>query len=365
MQFQTMTRTKSAYIHIPFCLSKCNYCSFISFNKLDKRTGYLYSILKEIDYYYKGEQLDTIYFGGGTPSLFAADELNKILSRFNYSDSTEITIEVNPDSAMNLEGYKNIGFNRISIGSQSFNDEILKQIGRRHNSAQIIKTVQYAKQVGFNNISLDLIYGLPNQTLRLFEYDLNQILQLGIQHVSLYGLKIEEGCYFYEHLPENLPDDDIQADMYLRAIDILDDFNHYEISNFAKSGFESRHNLNYWQEGEYYGFGVAAHGFVDGLRYSNYCTLEEYMNAPTSHEYGKFITKQEKLEESIFLGFRISDGIDIEKLNKNFEIDFDSKYKEVISKYLNSGHILRTEKGYKLSDSGFLLSNIILADFLG
>lgn len=364
MLFQTMTKTRSAYIHIPFCLSKCKYCSFVSFDTLDKKTGYLYSLLKEIDYYYQGETLDTIYFGGGTPSLFSAGELKKILNKFNYSENAEITIEVNPDSAKNLEEYREIGINRISIGSQTFNNEILGEIGRRHNSEQIIETIDEAKKSGFNNISVDLIYGLPNQTIEMFEDDLRQVLKLNIQHVSLYGLKIEEGCYFYNHYPENLPDDDIQADMYLKAIECLNGFEHYEISNFAKDGFESRHNLNYWREGEYYGFGVAAHGFIDGVRYSNYCTLQEYMDNPTSHEYGKFLTDKESLEESIFLGFRIAEGIDVDFLNTKYEIDFEKKYAEILDKYTISGHIIKTDKGYKLSDEGFLLSNLILAEFI-
>lgn len=357
---------KSVYIHIPFCLSKCRYCSFISFNKLEKKTGYLYSLLKEIDYYYKEENLDTIYFGGGTPSLFSVNELKKILDKFNYSNNTEITIEVNPDSVNfeYLRGLKEVGFNRLSIGSQSFDDEILKIIGRRHNSEQIFQTIDWAKQAGFNNISVDLIYGLPNQTLDIFEKDLDKINTLDIQHVSLYGLKIEEGCYFYNNYPENIADEDLQADMYLKAIEKLEKFEHYEISNFAKNGCESKHNLNYWKENEYYGFGVAAHGFVDGVRYSNYCTLEEYMNNPISHEFGKFLTEQEQLEESIFLGFRISKGININEINSRFNINFCEKYKKVLDKYTETGHIIKTNLGYCLSNEGFLLSNLILAEFI-
>lgn len=357
---------KSVYIHIPFCLSKCRYCSFISFNKLEKKTGYLYSLLKEIDYYYKEENLDTIYFGGGTPSLFSVNELKKILDKFNYSNNTEITIEVNPDSVNfeYLRGLKEVGFNRLSIGSQSFDDEILKIIGRRHNSEQIFQTIDWAKQAGFNNISVDLIYGLPNQTLDIFEKDLDKINTLDIQHVSLYGLKIEEGCYFYNNYPENIADEDLQADMYLKAIEKLEKFEHYEISNFAKNGCESKHNLNYWKENEYYGFGVAAHGFVDGVRYSNYCTLEEYMDNPISHEFGKFLTEQEQLEESIFLGFRISKGININEINSRFNINFCEKYKKVLDKYTETGHIIKTNLGYCLSNEGFLLSNLILAEFI-
>ena len=164
----------SAYIHIPFCLSKCRYCSFVSFDTLTKKTGYLYSLLKEIDYYYQGETLKTLYFGGGTPSLMTVDELNIILKKFNYDESTEITIEVNSDSVDKeyLKGLKEIGFNRLSIGSQTFDDNLLSDIGRRHNAQQIFDTIESARQAGFENISVDLIYGLPNQTLDMLKNDL-------------------------------------------------------------------------------------------------------------------------------------------------------------------------------------------------
>lgn len=356
----------SAYIHIPFCLSKCRYCSFVSFDTLAKKTGYLYSLLKEIDYYYQGETLKTLYFGGGTPSLMTVDELNKILKKFNYDESTEITIEVNPDSVDKeyLKGLKEIGFNRLSIGSQTFDDKLLTDIGRRHNAQQIFDTIESARQAGFENISVDLIYGLPNQTLDMLKNDLEIVKTLDITHVSLYGLKIDEGCYFYNHYPKNVPDDDTQADMYLEVIKTLNEFQHYEISNFAKQGYESKHNLNYWRECEYYGFGVASHGFVDNVRYSNYRTLEQYMNNPVSHEFGKFLTEQEKLEESIFLGFRIAEGVDEQKINQKFGINFSEKYKNTLEKYLATGHLIKTGKGYRLSDEGFLVSNLILSEFI-
>jgi len=364
--------TKCAYIHVPFCLSKCKYCSFVSFNKLELKKAYVFSLLKEIDYYYQNEELNTIYFGGGTPSLLTIDELKKILKKLNFDETTEITIEVNPNdiSAEYLKELKNIGFNRLSIGSQTFKDDILNLIGRRHNSDEIINTVKLAKEAGFNNISLDLIYGLPTQKIQDFKKDIDTLLSLGVQHISMYGLKIEEGCSFYKSPPQNLPDDDMQADMYLLAISetTKNGFSHYEISNFAKEGFESKHNLNYWSENPYYGFGVAAHGFVDGVRYSNYCTIEEYIDNPTSHEFGAFITEKEKLEETIFLGLRKSQGINIKEINNTYNINFDDKYKNTISKYLETGHLKKTDNGYKLSDNkqtnGFLVSNIILSEFI-
>ena len=199
---------KSVYIHIPFCKQKCKYCSFVSFTNQEKMLGYIFSLLKEIDTNYNGEELDTLYFGGGTPSLIEVQYLKKIINKFNLSSNCEITLELNPDDISEdyAKGLIDIGINRLSIGSQSFNNNILKRIGRRHNSEQIIEAVKIAKNVGFKNISLDLIYGLPTQTLEDIQYDLNIIKSLDIQHISTYGLKIEEGSYFYQNMPENLSD---------------------------------------------------------------------------------------------------------------------------------------------------------------
>lgn len=367
-----MSYTTSAYIHLPFCKSKCNYCSFVSGTNIDKKKGYLYSLLKEIDYYYQGEELKTLYLGGGTPSLFEIDELSKIINKFQTKNDTEITIELNPNDVdyEYAKGLKSLGINRISMGAQSFNDNILKLIGRRHNSTEIYNAVETIKQAGFSNISLDLIYGLPTQTLEGFRYDLKEIISLGVQHLSLYGLKIETGCYFYNHPPKELPDDDLQADMYLLAGDITSQngFNHYEISNYSKIGYSSRHNTNYWKCGEYYGFGLSAHGYLDKIRYSNVCDIEQYMSNPTEREYGKFLTKEEALQERIFLGLRLSEGVNISQINNDFEIDFNKKYEPVLNKYLQTGHLTKTDVGYRLSDNketnGFLLSNIILSDFI-
>lgn len=357
---------KSCYIHIPFCKSKCCYCSFVSYNKLELMNGYIYSLLKEISENYNQECLNTLYVGGGTPSLVPITLLEKLIKKFILSTDLEFTVEVNPDDC-NLEYLRALnilGVNRLSIGSQTFDDNLLKLIGRRHNSTQIEKTVINAKEAGFKNISLDLIYGLPTQTLSSIKNDLDTFLKLDIQHISTYGLKIEENSYWGKYIPENIPDEDYQADMYELINDFLikNDFQRYEVSNFAKSGFESRHNLNYWNNEEYYGFGVSAHGYVDGIRYSNYSGLEDYMNSPCSHEYGKFLSQQEKLEEEIFLGFRKTTGINIQKINERFNIDFEKKYKNILNKY--SDFLLKTTNGYALNLKGTMLSNEILSEFL-
>ena len=358
---------ESAYIHIPFCKSKCKYCSFISFANTEKILGYIFSLLKDIDVNYNGEDLKTLYFGGGTPSLLSIENVKKIISKFNLAFDSEVTFELNPDDAdINyLKSLRDLGINRLSMGAQSFDDNILQLIGRRHNSIDIIEAVKKAKDAGFDNISLDLIYGLPNQNFSTLQKDLETIKQLNINHISTYGLKIEEGSYFYTHLPQNLPDEDTQADMYLKINEILEQygFERYEISNFAHKGFESKHNLNYWNNKEYYGFGVAAHGYVDGIRYSNFSTLEEYMNTPSAHECGHFITKTEKLEEEIFLGFRKSIGLNIATINENFGIDFEKKYQKILNKYIPQ-YIYKTSNGYALTIDGILLSNNILAEFI-
>ena len=375
---------ESAYIHIPFCKSKCAYCSFVSFNRLEKITGYVYALLKDISDNYCGEKLRTLYFGGGTPSLLPIDLLSKIIKKFKFQNNYELTMEINPDDA-NLEYFsalKSLGVNRLSLGSQTFDDEILKLIGRRHDSGAIENAVKLAKEAGFTNISVDLIYGLPLQTLDSLKNDLEKFLELDIQHISTYGLKIEEGSKFSRYyscnrlaptlaLPRGegtveicLPDDDAQADMYELINNTLEKngYYRYEVSNFAKSGYESKHNLNYWDNNEYYGFGCAAHGYVDGIRYSNYSTLDEYMAKPSTHELGHTLSQQEKLEEEIFLGFRKTSGININKINELFGIDFDNKYKNILEKYKD--FIEPTSNGYTLNLNGVLISNLILSEFI-
>ena len=230
----------------------------------------------------------------------------------------------------------------------------------------MIDVVKTAQRAGFNNISLDFIYGLPHQTPEMFYDDLKRGINLGIQHISLYGLKIEDGSWFYKNMPEHLPDDDTQADMYLGAIKLLTKhgFEHYEVSNFSKYGYNSKHNLNYWNNDEYYGFGVAAHGYLNSVRYGNVETLEEYLQNPLNHKESKILTEQEKLEEEIFLGFRKMKGIDVQNINFKYQIDFDEKYKNILEKYLKLKLIEKTDIGYKLTVQGILVSNVILADFL-
>lgn len=362
-----MTPPQSAYIHIPFCKTKCFYCAFISTCNLNLETGYVISLLKDIDTNYQGNPLKTLYIGGGTPSILPLKHVQKIMNKFNLQENAEVTFELNPENATEeyLKGLVELGINRLSVGIQTFDDEILKSINRTHNSEKAIETINLAKKVGFENISIDLIYGLPNQTLEGFKNDLEIAKSLDIQHISLYGLKIEENSVFGKKTPKNLPDDDLQADMYLLAIETLKDFSHYEISNFAKGQeYQSKHNLTYWNNEEYYAFGCSAHGYQDGIRYANSFDIHKYIENPLLRDFGHTETPKEKLEEEIFLGFRRACGIDINYINNKYNIDFDKKYLKPIKQYLETGHLIKTENGYKLSEQGFLISTVILADFL-
>jgi len=360
--------SNSVYIHIPFCKSKCKYCSFVSYEDFKEKDRYVNALQKEINYYYRGETLKTLYFGGGTPSLLDISDIEKIITRFIFiPDFCEITFELNPDDAdyEYLKRLREMGVNRISIGAQSFDDAMLSELGRRHNSAQIYEAVELSKKAGFKNISLDLIYGLPNQTCEKFEKDLKIVSELGITHISTYGLKIEEPSYYYFNRPDNLPDDDSQADMYINLNEFLEKrgYKRYEISNFAKAGYESKHNLNYWSNKEYYGFGTAAHGYKYGVRYSNYKILDDYIKHPLKKETQHFVSTKEKFEEEIFLGFRKSGGINTKMIKEKYYTDFDEKYKSVIEKY-SPEYLEKTEEGYRLTLKGVLLSNMLLSEFV-
>lgn len=362
--------TKNAYIHIPFCRSKCNYCSFISFIDLELKDEYLKALKRQITCEYEGERLNTLYFGGGTPSLLEIPDFKTLLNLFNFENNAEITVEVNPDSINPdyLKALRKLGINRLSIGAQTFDDEKLQKIGRRHNSAQILNAVDFAIQAGLKNISLDFIYGLPNQGIEDFLNDLKTAVDLNIQHISLYGLKIDKGCYFYENPPLHLPPDlDLQAEMYLKAIEFLKNagFEHYEISNFAKIGgkcFESKHNLNYWENNSYYGFGCVASGYIKNVRYTNEPDLQKYIQNPLSKSFKHELSNQEILEEAIFLGFRKIAGINIDEINKKFGINFEGEYKNIINKYKE--FFIKTENGYALNTNGILISNEILSEFI-
>lgn len=360
--------TDCIYIHIPFCSKKCNYCSFVSYNTLNLKNIYVDALCEEIKGRYVGEKAKTIYFGGGTPSTLSVGDFEHILKCLNFDSETELTVEINPNDVSKeyLKGLKSLGVNRLSIGVQVFDDELLTKIGRRHSAKEAENAVIQASYSGFENISIDLIYGLPTQTLENYRKTLHKAVGLGVKHISLYGLKIEEGCHFYNNRPQFLPDDDEQADMYVLSREILaaNEFEHYEISNFAKKGFESRHNLNYWANGNYYGFGVAACGYQNGVRYENIKNINKYISSAKKVESEVVVSEQEKLEEEIFLGFRKLEGINVVEINQKFGINFEQKYQNVLKKYLDFSHIEKFANGYRLTPEGILLSNTFLAEFI-
>ncbi len=356
----------SAYIHIPFCSRKCYYCTFSSYPKINLKEKYLQSLLFEIEKRYKGDKLQTLYIGGGTPSLLSVTDIKNILSEFKFEKSAEITCEVNPEELTTewLQGIFDLGINRLSVGIQSFDENLLKLIGRRHTVQDAVKTINNAKNIGFKNISLDLIYGLPEQNICDVATSTITACELGVQHISSYGLKIEKGSAFYNKDFKNLPDDDLQADMYLKIIEIVKNygFSHYEISNFAKKGFESKHNLNYWDADTYYGFGCAASGYEKDIRYSHPSTIEKYLENPTFLTEKTLLSQQHKLEEFIFLGLRKSKGFKIDTINKKFDIDFKNKYAKILQKY--EKYFANNDEYCSLNDEGFLISNFILSEFI-
>ncbi len=355
------------YVHIPFCEKKCNYCAFCSFELLKFKDKYLKNLTKEIKHFYKNEPLKTLYFGGGTPSLLEKEDFEEIFSLFNLNANTEITLEANPHNLTleKLKNLKNLGFNRLSLGVQSFDDKILKIIARTHTNAQTLEAVEAIQKAGFDNFSIDLIYGLPNQTLSAWEKTLEQAILLNPKHISLYGLKIEKGTVFYKNLPENLPDSDMQAIMYEKAIEKLKEkYIHYEFSNFALSEkYFSKHNLTYWNLEEYYGFGLSASGFLDNKRYTNTFNFSEYIKNPLKKTFLKR-SKQEEIEEEIFLGLRLVKGINFKKINEKHNINIFELYKKEFEKFLDLKLLEKTENGVKLTQRGILVSNEVLCEFI-
>ena len=359
---------KHAYIHIPFCKRKCHYCSFVSGLDIKKKQNYLDALIYEIKSKYKDEELKTIYFGGGTPTLLAVEELKTILSLFNHNKETEITIEANPETITldKLIKIKEAGFNRISLGVQTFNDELLKIIGRNHTEEIIYTAISNIKKAGFSNISIDLIYGLPEQTIELWKADLEKAVNLDVQHISSYGLKIEDDSFFGKNFPNNLPDDELQALMFTELCKYLkeNNFSHYEVSNFAKKGFESKHNNAYWNNKNYYGFGLNASGYENNIRYKNLCDFEEYIKTPLKHEDEETLSIKETMENEIFLALRLKDGINITNLENKYQINFKEKYKKIIDKYSKLQLLEIQNYHCYLTEKGFLLSNEIMSEFI-
>lgn len=366
------------YVHIPFCRSKCQYCDFYSLGgSRDKRVvdRYLQALadhIKETAARAPEYIVDTVYFGGGTPSFFGAENLCRILNEigkhFRIARDAEITLEANPDSVteQSLRKLRRFGFNRISIGVQSDDNDMLKKLGRPHNYEQAKFAVRKAREVGFGSISVDLMFGLPSQTLTQWERTLTHVLELNPEHISCYGLKVEEGTPLWEYRDcANLPDDDLQADMYLRAVEILREhgYEQYEISNFSKPGFLSRHNLKYWIGEEYVGFGPSAASDFAGKRFTAAADLNQYidgvLNAGQILSECEPVLPRERAGEYVMLRLRTALGIEKEEYEKNYLMPFAPLEKQLV-KYEEQG-LAKTEKGrWVLTARGFLLSNQII-----
>ena len=374
-------QTLGLYIHIPFCASKCSYCDFYSCaGKETKMQEYQDALLAHIEESIPQMQqyfIDTVYIGGGTPSYYGAEFLCEIIQTIKSTGrllrDAEITVEMNPDSMMlgDLRMLLKEGVTRISMGVQSANNDLLKLIGRRHTYAQAFKAYTTARQAGFKNISVDLMYGLPNQTKEDWADTLSKIIRWKPDHISCYGLKLEEGTPMYEvyHDTPVIPDDDTQADMYTYASELLERFGYkrYEISNFSHRGFESQHNLRYWKMEDYMGFGPGAHSCVDNLRYSYVRDLQQYINGVTKggtivDEYEK-ISGLEVANEYLMLRMRTAEGISGEEYSKQFRADFGPLEEKL--KFFETKGWTQLENGrWSFTTPGFLVSNILINEQL-
>ncbi len=370
------------YIHVPFCRSKCQYCDFYSVTaKQDKLLdGYMRAVcthVREAGALAPDHLVDTIYFGGGTPSFFGAEGMAAILTAirksFDVSANAEITFEANPDSVSDrlLRRLRSEGFNRVSLGIQCDNDEILKKIGRPHSYEQAVNAVKRIRKMGFKNLSVDLMYGLPGQSLEAWEKTLENVLRLQPEHISCYGLKVEEGTPLYDYQEFcNLADDDTQADMYLSAVAILrkHGYRQYEISNFCRKSNVSRHNLKYWQGGEYLGFGPDASSDFGGSRFAVIRDLQGYIDGIQSGgqvlREVQVVPQRERAGEYLMMRLRTSAGIDPEEYENRYLLPF-APLEDVLYKCKEQGLAQKTFDGrWHLTPQGFLLSNTIISDLL-
>lgn len=370
------------YIHVPFCRSKCQYCDFYSLQTKDDKLidGYLSAIcahIKESGQLAPAYKVDTVYFGGGTPSFFGADGMATVLSAvrrsFDVTNDAEITFEANPDSVSDklLRRLRGEGFNRVSLGVQCDDDETLRKLGRPHTYAQVLTAVQRIRKAGYRNLSLDLMYGLPGQTLTAWENTLQHVLSINPEHMSCYALKVEPGTPLYEYKDLcHIPSDDVQADMYLAAVEILKahGFRQYEISNFARKGMVSRHNLKYWMGGEYLGFGPDASSDFAGKRFKIVRDLPGYIRGVKNG--GQILTEvqeippRERAGEYLMTRLRTTSGINGEEYEKQYLLPF-APLEASLERCRAHNLANKTPDGrWQLTPKGFLVSNSIISDLL-
>ena len=375
------------YIHIPFCMQKCLYCDFVSYiNKSECVKEYINCMIKEIQSYdFKKYNITTIYIGGGTPSFIESDYIKEIINviqnKLEKNDTRwediEITIEVNPGTVTleKLNDYKTVGINRISLGLQATQDRLLKQIGRIHNYKDFLEAYELLKRVGFNNINVDLMIGLPNQSIKDLKESLEKIIKLDPNHISVYSLIIEDGTPISKLLDEEkikLPDEEIERQMYWYVKNKLElnGYNHYEISNFSKKGKESKHNLNCWKQKQYIGVGAAAHSYFKDIRYSNTNNIEEYIknikenNIEKNRKIEEKQTIEDKKNEFMMLGFRMIEGVNIADFKAKFVDNPLYLYREKIKKLTDEGLIEVDLNNIKLTNKGLDLANVVFEEFI-
>ena len=369
------------YVHFPFCASKCKYCNFNSTADLnDMQLDYFHALLREIKMYGNTKKsVDTIFIGGGTPSIMfdgcITTLLSEIRKNFCIEPDAEITIEANPNSVTvaKAQEWSMAGVNRVSIGLQTSNPNVLKLIGRVHTTKDYINAVEMVRNAGISNINTDILVGLPRQKMSHLKHTLKLITKLQCSHISVYSLILEEDTPLYQMVTHNevkLPSEEKAVTMYNFAYRYLKDngYTRYEVSNFAKKTYECKHNLHTWQLGEYLGFGAGAHGYLDGTRYNNYSNIHKYIEEINSNkkpiELSEKISRQESFEEYVMLGLRTKYGIDTDDIKLRFKIDLLKDKKETINSLLSNGLINLVYNRIIATDSGFQVLNRIILDLV-
>ena len=371
------------YLHIPFCMKKCGYCDFLSWKGTEEEQEiYVQSLIREIGSYEefaKNYKVSTVFVGGGTPSILTGEQMERIFDAiskvFWLEKRPEITLEMNPGTVTveKLKAYKRAGVNRLSMGLQSVKNENLKMLGRVHTYEEFLHSYELARQEKFDNISIDLISSLPGQTLESWEEELRQAIDLNPEHVSVYQLILEEGTPFYEKYanhPELLPTEEISRDIYLLTGKLLKEagYEQYEISNYAKPGNESRHNLKYWERKDYLGLGLGAASMVRNIRMSNTRDMKTYLERceqpRTMREDVEFLEEPRQMEEFMFLGLRKTRGVSRKEFRRIFGQELDMVYEKALYKCLENGLLKEHKDRIFLSEEGMLLSNLVMSEFL-
>ncbi|MCR4685489.1 MAG: radical SAM family heme chaperone HemW [Lachnospiraceae bacterium] len=364
------------YIHIPFCVRKCDYCDFLSFPAhADVQLSYMDALCKQIDATDDDRSVASVYIGGGTPSVVAPEQIERILcklnKRFCIEKDAEITIEVNPGTVTgaHFDCYKRAGINRLSIGLQSAWDDELKLLGRIHDYQTFLQTFHAAREHGFDNINIDLMTALPDQTAEKLQHSLSAITALFPEHISAYSLILEEDTPFYERYAKEragLPDEETERKLYYLTRDFLQEngYKHYEISNFARPGYESRHNSACWRRQDYLGFGLGASSLNHGMRYHNSRDMETYLADPCKMEEMLVLSEKDCMEEFMFLGLRMLDGISVSDFSKTFSEPFDEVFGDAAKRLIDSGLLEREKDRLKLTDQGIDHGNYVFSCFL-